>query len=130
MKGVTNDDAASEIKFACESKTYKENSSNANSKKCVKRFLTAEETKMVTANAVVESYGWLKVKVYNGNNNISITEVKVRIIDKETQKSFDFNMSNATVNPISTSGEMLAQLLYVPKKWEWYVLPLATEVCK
>ena len=97
--------------------------------KCKNRKLTAEETKLITGNAVVEGYGFLKVKLYNGNRNLKITGVKVRLFDKEAQKSFDFDMSNANVEPISTSGEMLAELLYAPKKWDWYIYEMYTEVC-
>ena len=129
MKGVKSDDAAHQIKFACEIKMYSGQSSS-NTKSCTNRKLTAEESKLVSGNAVVESYGYLKVHVYNGNKNITINEVKAKLIDIEAKQEFDFQLTNSVVKPISTSGEMLAKLLYAPKKWNWYLYDITTEICK
>jgi len=130
MKDAKNDNAVREIRQACRLKIEERNWAEEKSKKCESRLLTADERKLVSGNAVVETYGWLKVKIYNGNKNITINGVKARLIDKETQKSFDFNLTNTTVQPISTSGEMLAQLLYAPNKWDWFFYDVTTEVCK
>ena len=128
MKGVKSDDAASQIQVACIMKTSK--GSSGDSKNCVKRKLTSEEKKLVNSTAVVESYGFLKVKLYNGNKNISIKSVKVEIIDLEAKRLFEFELSNSYVPPISTSGEMLAELLYAPKKWDYHITEIITEQCK
>lgn len=130
MKDAKNDNAVREIRQACRIKIEELKWAEEKSKKCESRLLTAEERKLLTGSAVVETYGFLKIRIYNGNKNITINGVKARLIDKETQKSFDFNLSNATVQPISTSGEMLAELLYAPKKWDWNFYDVTTEVCK
>jgi hypothetical protein len=129
MKGVKSDDAASKIEMACVVKISK-NSSSHNSNKCIKRKLTLEEKKLISATAKVESHGWLTVKIYNGNKNISIKTVKAKIIDVDTKKEFEFELTNSNVPPISTSGEMLAQLLYAPKNWGWDISEITTEECK
>jgi hypothetical protein len=129
MKGVKSDDAADQIRIACLVKTSK-NSTSQNSKNCIKRKLTLEEQKLISATALVESYGFLKVKIYNGNKNISINTVKAKIVDLETRKEFEFNLTNSHVPPISTSGEMLAKLLYAPKKWNWDITEITTEECR
>jgi hypothetical protein len=129
MKGVKSDDAASQIQMACVIKTSKNSSSN-NSNKCIKRKLTLEERKLVSATAKVESYGWLVVKIYNGNKNVSIMTVKAKIVDLDTKKEFEFNLTNSNVSPMRTSGEMLAELLYAPKKWDWDITEITTEECK
>jgi hypothetical protein len=131
MKGVKSDDAANQIKMACELKMYSDNySTSSSTEKCEIRLLSDAELKNVSGKAKLESYGFLKVKVYNGNTSIKIKDIKVKITDLENQKQFDFQLTNSEVDPISTSGEMLAELLYAPKKWNWYMYDITTEICK
>jgi hypothetical protein len=129
LKGVKSDKAAQDIEFACVLKTSK-NNSNSNAKKCQNRALTSDEMKLINATALVEPYGYMKVKIYNGNSNIKINGVKVKLIDDETTREFNLDLSNYQVEPLTTSNEMLARLLYAPKKWRWHLYDLTTEVCK
>ena len=131
MKGVKSDDAANQIRMACELKIYSNDYSiSSSSEKCQTRLLSDEELKNVSGKAEVESYGFLKVRVYNGNTSIKIKDIKVKLTDLVNQKQFDFQLTNSKVDPISTSGEMLAELLYAPKKWSWYMYDITTEICK
>jgi hypothetical protein len=129
LKGVKSDDAAADIKFACIVKTS-DNESSSDTRKCQNRALTDDEMKLINATALVESHGWMTVKIHNGNSNIKINGVKVKLIDIETAKEFSYDLSHYNVEPLKTSKEMLAQLLYAPKKWNWYLYDLTTEVCK
>lgn len=129
LKGVKSDKAAADIHFACVVKTSNKNS-NSSAKRCQNRALTSDELKLVHAKATVESYGWMKVRIYNGNSDIKINGVKVKLIDVETAREFNFDLSHYKVEPLTTSEEMLAQVLYAPKKWSWELYNLTTEVCK
>jgi hypothetical protein len=131
LKGVTSDDAAADIKMACAIKTSKKvEDKKLPVKKCENRPLTLEERRLVNGRAWVESYGFMKVKIYNGNSDIKINGIKVKLIDKTDNKEFDFDLSIYKVAPQTTSEEMLAELLYAPKKWDWDIYGLTTEVCK
>ena len=129
LKGVKSDDAAADIKYACAVKTSN-NKSTSNERKCQNRELTIDEKKLINATALIESHGWMTVKIHNGNSNVRINGVKVKLIDLESKKEFNFDLSHYKVEPLKTSKEMLAELLYVPKKWNWYLYDLTTEVCK
>jgi hypothetical protein len=129
LKGVKSDDAAADIKYACLVKTSN-NEDTSDERKCENRALTIDERKLVNGTAFVESYGTLKVKLYNGNSNIKINGVKVKLIDTEKNQEFNFDLSMYKVAPLTTSEQMLASLLYAPKKWDWYLYDLTTEVCK
>jgi hypothetical protein len=128
LKGVKSDDAAADIKYACAVKTS--DNSSSDKRKCQNRSLTTDENKLINSTALVERWGTLKVKVYNGNSNIKINGLKVKIIDIEAKQEFSFDLSIYKVAPLTTSEEMLATLLYVPKKWAWQLYDLTTEVCK
>jgi hypothetical protein len=129
LKGVKSDDAAADIRMACAIKNSK-NSKNISyqTRKCENRELTLDEKKLVNGRAIVE-YDWLTVILHNGNSNIKINGVKVKLIDKETTDEFIFDLSHYKVEPLKTSEKMLSKLLYPPKKWDWNVHELTTEVC-
>jgi hypothetical protein len=129
LKGVKSDNAAADIKYACLVKTSS-NENTSEDKKCQNRALTTDENKLINSTAFIERWGTLKVNVYNGNSNIKINAGKVKLIDIEAKQEFSFDLSMYKVAPLTTSEEMLATLLYVPKKWSWYLYDLTTEVCK
>ena len=129
LKGVKSDDAAADIKFACAVKTS-ENASSGNTRKCQNRALTDDEIKLINATVLVESHGWMKVKIHNGNNKIKINGIKVKLIDIGASKEFNYDLSLYKVEPLTTSKEMLVQVLYAPKIWTWRLYDLTTEVCQ
>jgi hypothetical protein len=128
MRGVKSDDAAREIKFACEVKSWSQASDN--SEDCKHRKLTDAERKLISGNAVVETYGWLKVTIYNGNSSIGVNGIKVKLIDTDADKEFMFDLSAYKVSPLTTSDQMLARLLYAPKNWKWEIYEIGADVCK
>jgi hypothetical protein len=126
MKGVTSDDAARQIRYACISKT---SNSVAESKKCSTRFLTATEEILVTPYASIESHGWMKLNVHNNNKNIAVTGFKVFIKDLQTNKTLTYEVTHPKIEPLTTSAEILVKILYAPKKPTWNIYEATTEVC-
>lgn len=131
LKGVKSDDAASDIRMACAVKTAGNNKGNSyEGKKCESRELTIDEKKLVSGRANVESHEWMKVTLHNGNKDLKINGIKVKLIDKINNQEFLFDLSHYKVAPLETSDKMLTKLLYVPKKWDWDIYSLTTEICK
>ena len=129
MKGVTSDNAAREIRYACLNKT---SDSVADSKKCSTRFLTADEATLVTPVAYELSDGdsYMKLNVHNNNKNIAVTGFKVFIKDLKTNKTLTYKVSYPTIEPLKTSPQILVEILYPPKKYQWNIYEVTTEVCK
>jgi hypothetical protein len=129
MKGVTSDSAAREIRYACLNKT---SDSDANSKKCSNRFLTTAEESLVTPSAYELSSGdrYLKLNVHNNNKNITVTGFKVFIKDLQTNKTLSYEVSYPTIKPLTTSPQILVEILYAPKKYQWNIYEVTTEVCR
>jgi hypothetical protein len=129
LKGVTSDRAAFNIEMACLQTTGKDRDDERR-KICDKKALTTEQRKLITSSAKIESYGYLKLEIYNGNTDISLNEMKVRLIDVDANKRFNFDISHYDVEPLSVSAEIPIKLLYIPEKWNWLLFDLYTEVCK
>jgi len=127
MKGVTSDDAANKIAGACVIKTSKP---NGKASTCKDRKLTEAEVNLVSGNATVQSYGWMTVKLYNGNKKIIINGGKVRLIDNVSKKTMDYNMLiYPSISPLETSLDINIQLLNAPKKFDWNFYDLTTQIC-
>jgi hypothetical protein len=129
MKGVTSDDAANEIKTACILKTSESNASKQ--VRCKTRQLTTSEVSLVTGRANLTDYGYMKIDLHNGNQNISLKSGKVRLTDDETKKYLDYDMFiYPIILPLTTSSDISVKVMNIPKKWSWSYYDLATEICK
>ena len=129
MKGVKSDEAAKEIRHACRWKILNESSAPVDSKKCTNRFLTPSEAKLVTPYAKIMSYGWMTLQVHNNNKNLTVTGFKVYIKDLETNKTLDYEVTYPKIEPLKTSDEINIRILAAPKKPEWNIYEITTEVC-
>ena len=126
MKGVTSDNAARQIRDACGNKT---SDSVADSKKCSTRFLTAAEETLVIPYASIHN-GWMELDVHNNNKNIAVTGFKVFIKDLQTNKTLTYEAASPKIAPFTTSSKILVKILYAPKKPEWNIYEITTEVCR
>ena len=129
MKGVKSDAAANEISSACIIKISNQDNSD-DDKKCSERILSVEEKNLVRTVATIDDKNKMRLKLHNENKDIVITALKVAIHDIEKDKVMSYEVTNKNIKPFKTSDELTIELLYVPKKYDWGIFDLTTEVCK
>lgn len=125
MKGVTSDEAANAIKYACATK-YSE---KAVKKRCKERELTAVEKSKVSGNASISNYGnpYFSGKFYNGNKAINISAVTVMIGAANIKPPQEYNLFlQYPINPMSSGDAGISVQVSPTKDFEWGIMSMKT----
>jgi len=124
MKGVTNEDAALQIRAACMMKFPGEER-----KKCKLRDLTKLEASNVVGTASISNYGYAYFSgdFYNGNTKITLDEITVifRADNIKTPQEYTLFMSNP-IQPKSSGTAGIRVQVAPTKNFEWNLRALAT----
>jgi hypothetical protein len=106
-----------------------ESNASVDSKKCTNRFLSPAEAKLVTPYAKSLSSGYMTLQVHNNNKNLIVTGFKIYIKDLDSNKTLNYEVTYPKIEPLKTSDEINIKILFAPKKPEWDIYEITTEVC-
>lgn len=119
MKGVTSDQAANAITYACRKKFQ-----NQSEPKKSTRTLTADELKFVTGRGGPSySSDYFSIDLYNGNSKVSVSKVTIFIRTKIGGKVVDNLYSNDVDIPPMTTKDLFFKFIRGDEKasYEWTV---------
>lgn len=125
MKGVTSDDAATQIRAACMLKF----SDNEPTKKCKMREMTAAEAKNVTGNASISNYSapYFSGSFYNGNSVATIDEIVVIFRADNIKPAQEYKLyMQYPISPKSSGTAGSSVQLAPTKNFEWDIRSLKT----
>jgi len=123
MKGVTSDDAAKQIQYACMMKF----SDNEPTKKCKMREMTAAEAANVTGNASISRTPYFSGSFYNGNSVATIDEIVVIFKADNIKPPQEYKLFlSSPIAPKSSNTAGTTVQLFPTKNFEWNFMSLKT----
>lgn len=125
MKGVTSDDAAKQIQFAC----YTKFSNSEAPKKCKMRELTSQETNKITGNSSVINLGYpyFSGDFYNGNSAVTVDEIVVAFRADNIKPEQEYTLYLSLPISPKSSGTAGSRVQAMPtKNFEWIFKSIKT----
>ena len=125
MKGVTSDDAAKQIQFAC----YSKFSEIEAPKKCKMREMTSQESGNITGNSSITNIGYpyFSGNFYNGNSVATVDEIVVGFRADNIKPAQEYALYlSSPISPKSSSTAGIRVQAIPTKNFEWIFKSLKT----
>jgi len=125
MKGVTSDDAAKQIQFAC----YSKFSDYEAPKKCNMRDMTPSEMSNVQGTGSIIDMGkaYFSGKFYNGNSIATVDEINVLVLADNIKPAQEYKLyMQFPIQPKSSLDAGISVQTLPTKNFGWFIKSIKT----